>query len=267
MATAQLRRWLLVMVWIGTSVAIPATAAAATSAQGDDEIGFVLVARVLPEEWSTLATAYPAPSGPATPRAAGTPVAPERGLLTGEELVEALRGSGYVIYFRHARTDFSQPDTDRQNLENCATQRNLTDEGRADARAIGAAILTLGIPVGEVLASEYCRTRETAELIFGRVTPARDLTSRVSTATEEERAERIEALRRLLATAPAPETNTVLVGHQFNLEDATGVTIAEGEAAIFLPLDRDGDGMGTPAADDRSSAGSDIRIIERPGAT
>ena len=55
-------------------------------------------------------------------------------------------------------------------FEDCAHQRNLTDGGRADARAIGAAIRSLGIPIGEVLASPFCRTRETAELIFGRAT-------------------------------------------------------------------------------------------------
>ncbi len=96
-----------------------------------------------------------------------------------------------------------------------------------------------------MLSSEYCRTRETAELAFGRVTPTPDLTSRASTTGPAALAERIEALRRLLATPPAPGTNTVLVGHMFNLADATGVAIAEGEAAIFLPL---GDGpAATPA--------------------
>jgi phosphohistidine phosphatase SixA len=54
--------------------------------------------------------------------------------------------------------------------EDGARQRNLTDAGRADARAIGAAIRALGIPIGRVLASPFCRTRETAELIFGRAT-------------------------------------------------------------------------------------------------
>jgi phosphohistidine phosphatase SixA len=160
--------------------------------------------------------------------------------LRGEEdraaLVEALREGGYVIYFRHARTDFTMPDSDRFNLADCSTQRNLSEDGRADARAIGEAFRALRIPVGAVLSSEYCRTRETAELAFGRVEPTRDLTSRVATMTPEEEAERIEALRRLLATPPAPGTNTVLVGHQFNLQDATGVTIAEGEAAIFAPV-------------------------------
>ncbi|MEA2526489.1 MAG: hypothetical protein QOF73_3716, partial [Thermomicrobiales bacterium] len=45
----------------------------------------------------------------------------------------------------------------------------------------------------------------------------------------------IEALRGLLSTPPPTGVNTVLVGHLFNLQDATGISIAEGEAAIFLP--------------------------------
>src|SRR5215216_1816120 len=73
-----------------------------------------------------------------------------QGRLEGRELVQALRGSGYVLYFRHAATDFSQEDTDTRNLRNCRTQRNLTTEGRADARAIGRAIRELRIPFGIV---------------------------------------------------------------------------------------------------------------------
>ena len=198
--------------------------------------GFRLVARVLPAEWTALAAAAATPgAGQAVPPAADASPAPDQ-LLVGRALLAALRRGGYVIYFRHAATDFSQADADRQDLADCSTQRNLDETGRADARAIGAAFRTLAIPVGDVLSSEYCRTRETAELAFGRATPTRDLTSRASTTNEAERAERIEALRRLLATPPPPGVNTVLVGHQFNLQDATGVSIAEGEAAIFLPL-------------------------------
>lgn len=230
----------LVPVWL-TAVALlmlagwlsPAAYGQATPAS--DAEGFRLVARVLPAEWATL------------PAETGTPVA-EDGLLSGAALVEALRGGGYVIYFRHARTDFSMPDTDRSDLTNCATQRNLSDEGRADARAMGEAIRALEIPIGEVLASEYCRTRETAELAFGRVTPTRDLTSRSTLSTDEERAARIEALRVLLSTPPEPGIYTVQVGHQFNLGDATGISIAEGEAAIFLPLGAPPTPVATPEA-------------------
>ena len=95
----------------------------------------------------------------------------------GPNLVTALQGGGYVIYFRHAETDFSQTDTDTRNLADCSTQRNLIPEGRADARAIGQAFRALRIPVGRVLASKYCRTRQTARLAFGRVRTIVDITS------------------------------------------------------------------------------------------
>ena len=157
-------------------------------------------------------------------------------------LLERLRQGGFVIYLRHASTDFSQVDSDLVNLDNCATQRNLTDTGRAQAVAIGESMRELGVPIGEVLSSEFCRTLETAQLAFGRVTPTRDLTS-ISGLTIAERDRRLEALRVLLATPPADATNTILVAHQFNLRDAMGVTLVnEGEAAIYEP-----DGAGSAA--------------------
>jgi len=241
------------LVWLA-SVLVLAPGVGASGfpvhAQGDDpgENQFRLVARVLPGEWLDLANTVGTPAaGPPETGAGGaaTPgTVPET--LEGIGLVEALRTGGYVIYFRHAATDFSQEDMDRQNFEDCATQRNLDDAGRADARRIAEGFAALGIPVGAVLGSEYCRTRETAELAFGRVTPTPDLTSVFAAAETDDDEERIAALRRLLATAPEPGTNTVLVSHQANLEGATGVVIAEGEAAIFLPLPTE-EGAATPA--------------------
>jgi virginiamycin B lyase len=158
--------------------------------------------------------------------------------LEGAPLVDALRDGGYVIYFRHAATDFSQEDTDTRNLGNCSTQRNLTTAGRADARAIGRSIRRLRIPVGAVLASRFCRTRQTARLAFGRVRTTVDLTSLPSAATERERNRRVRALRRLLATPPRERNNTVLVAHLFNIEAAANVSLEEGEAAVFQPRGR-----------------------------
>jgi len=83
-------------------------------------------------------------------------------------LLADLRQGGYVLYFRHAATDFSQNDEKMKRYEDCADQRNLIDRGRADARESRAAIRQLGIPVERVLASPFCRTVETAQLLFGR---------------------------------------------------------------------------------------------------
>ncbi len=161
--------------------------------------------------------------------AQGQPSSP----LSGAALVEALRQGGYVIYFRHARTDFSQKDV---SLADCQSQRNLSDEGRGQARAIGAAIRRLGIPIGRVLASPFCRTRETAELAFGGVEITQDLLGRGL--SEEQSRISGSFLRPLLSAPPAPGTNTVLVSHGFNLRAADGIGLSEGEAAIYRPGER-----------------------------
>lgn len=239
---------LVLMITIGQHAGVSGVHAQGVGEPGED--GFRLVARVLPAAWLELAAAVGTPAAESPEDLPGNPAAPSPvpETLAGAALVEALRAGGYVIYFRHAATDFSQEDTDRQDLDNCATQRNLDDAGRAEARRIGEGFAALGIPIGEVLGSEYCRTRETAELAFGRVTPTTDLTSVFAAAETDDDEERIAALRRLLATAPEPGTNTVLVSHQANLEDATGIVIAEGEAAIFLPRPVEG-GAATPEGD------------------
>ena len=58
-------------------------------------------------------------------------------VIDGAELVQALRGGGYVLYFRHGLTDLSTRDVDRGSLSNCATQRILSDAGRQQMTDIG----------------------------------------------------------------------------------------------------------------------------------
>lgn len=91
------------------------------------------------------------------------------------QLVGELRKGGYVLFLRHASTDFSQDDSRMTSFEDCATQRNLTDKGRAEARALGEHIRRLKIPIGEVLASPFCRTMETARLAFGKARATSDV--------------------------------------------------------------------------------------------
>ena len=66
-----------------------------------------------------------------------------------------LRAGGQVIVMRHAATDRSLGDPPGFRLDDCSTQRNLSDEGRAQARRVGAAFATRGIPIGRVLSSQW----------------------------------------------------------------------------------------------------------------
>ncbi len=152
------------------------------------------------------------------------------------ELVEALREGGYVIYFRHTATDQSQEDKHKTDVSRCDGMRNLTDEGREQARAIGRAFRELDIPVGEVLASEYCRTRETAQLAFGVFEREPRLTGFPAEDPPGPYEKRVRTTQALLATPPPDGRNTVLVAHVRNLEAAAELEVAEGEAAVFEPL-------------------------------
>ncbi len=147
------------------------------------------------------------------------------GPLEGAALVDALREGGYVIYFRHAATDRrGQPDDD---LSTCETQRNLNAAGRRQAREIGAAFRSLGIPVGRVVASPYCRAKDTATLAFGRV-------------DEETMALKDggRPLADLVAGLPREGPNTILSGHGMDRVAPLRLPVLdEGEAAVLALLE------------------------------
>jgi hypothetical protein len=91
------------------------------------------------------------------------------------EWVTALRGGGYVIIMRHGATHQDQADTDPLNLANVDKQRQLNDAGRDKAREIGEAYKKLGIPVGQVVTSQYYRAIETGKLAFGSGQPTAEV--------------------------------------------------------------------------------------------
>jgi ribosome-associated heat shock protein Hsp15 len=152
------------------------------------------------------------------------------------ELTRALQAGGLVLVLRHAATDFSKPDEDPVDLTDCATQRNLSQQGRADARAIGRGVRRLDLRVSAVLTSAFCRTRETARLAFGPATVTPALLNTITAAHDARWRAQIRAARRLLGTKPPPRTIRVLVTHGVVVSDATSLTLEEGETLVLRPL-------------------------------
>jgi broad specificity phosphatase PhoE len=155
---------------------------------------------------------------------------------TAEEPVwDALREPGAVVVLRHsyAPGSFDPPDA---RLEDCSTQRNLDESGRAQARRIGAAFRTSGVPVGTVLSSPRCRCLETARLAFGRAEAWSALQGALNDSARRRRlAEEIEA--RIAAHRDGPPL--VLVTHGSVVSDLTGLSVRMG---AFVVLRRLGDG-------------------------
>jgi hypothetical protein len=148
-------------------------------------------------------------------------------------LLPKLRQGGYVLYLRHASTDFSQNDSRMTSYEDCSTQRNLTDKGRTEARKLGAEIKRLRIPVGVVYASPFCRTMETARLAFGEPKPTNEARGGPSRPDDPAR---YEPLKKLLATPPASGKNNVISSHGNPFFALYGPPyLAEGEIAVVEP--------------------------------
>jgi hypothetical protein len=160
------------------------------------------------------------------------------------DLIDVLRQGGYHLFFRHAITDGEDPrkvNPPNETLANCASQRLLNDAGRAQARQIGLTITQLGIPVGDVYASPFCRCEETARLAF-----ARGVTVDWLLAQRGRGMPRLnQALRAVPSTGgftPTPTgKNNVYVGHAITFsEGLVGPefgrhVLREGEALVIAP--------------------------------
>ncbi len=163
------------------------------------------------------------------------------GPAAAAELMVQLREGGYVLYFRHAQTDWSQSDRPRgaEDFGSCdgGRMRQLSAQGRHTARTVGESMRALGIPVGEVVSSEYCRCVETARALgLGPVTTTRDvINARVAEQVGGPDALR-ERARKRLGARPRAGTNTVVVAHG-NIALLVGLERPpEGGALVLRPL-------------------------------
>jgi len=185
----------------------------------------VVVARLRAEDWKALAN--PANRPPIEQRTS----LPDPDLkLSGGALADALKAGGFTIFFRHSITDHSQKDRPPFVAKDCATQRNLSAEGREGARKIGEVFKTLKLPVSEVLSSPYCRTMQTARLITGEAREDEAVRGRAPVQGGRADYSRLEAL---LAT-PVRNGLRVIVSHGNGLMDTAGLPEPdEGEATVI----------------------------------
>ncbi|MGG5809168.1 histidine phosphatase family protein [Falsiroseomonas sp. CW058] len=142
---------------------------------------------------------------------------------------QALREGGIVL-FRHAIAP-GGGDPAGMRLGDCTTQRNLDATGRRQARRIGEALRAADIVVGAVLASEWCRTMETAELAF----PGRAVDEPAFNSFFADRSAgpaQTVAARAILMAWNGPGA-LVVSTHQVNITALTGIVPASGEGVVL----------------------------------
>ncbi|MEM7418031.1 MAG: histidine phosphatase family protein [Gemmatimonadota bacterium] len=147
------------------------------------------------------------------------------------DLLARLQVGGLVLACRHAITDRSRGDARSVDFDDWTTQRILSAEGEEQARRLGSIIRRKQIPVGEVYASPYQRTSESARLAFGTV----ELRSELYGGNESKR----QAVRDWLTTPPSDGGNRVLMTHQGtlyrSLPEMERGSIREGDCVVVRP--------------------------------
>ncbi len=170
-------------------------------------------------------------------------------------LAEQLARGGYNIFWRHAHvgtgSDIIRYTLDEAEFTACEKQRNLDAKGRTEAHDVGAAMAARGIKVSEVVASPYCRTRESAELAFGvervKLDPLVGTVCEASGAAFDRHTAR---LRELLSEVPPAGGVRVVVSHNCNIR-ALASMLSErcarepqmGDAVVFRPASPAGSGF------------------------
>jgi phosphohistidine phosphatase SixA len=145
--------------------------------------------------------------------------------------LERLAEGGYVVMLRHALAP-GVGDPANFRLGDCATQRNLSEDGRAQARRLGERLRAHGIDQADVYSSQWCRCLETAALLdLGTVEELPALNSFFSRPAE--RGPKLATLRALLAELPEDGPPVILVTHQVTVSALAGQGTASGEAVVL----------------------------------
>lgn len=156
-------------------------------------------------------------------------ISPDRVAGQQEAGWDLLQQGGFVVLIRHAKAPgFGDPPNFR--IGDCATQRNLSEEGRRQARSLGESFRRRNIPIEKVYSSQWCRCKDTAELAFGEFQEHPALNSFFE--QPELKTAQTETLIAFLQSQRPHRGNLILVTHQVNITALTEIVPAQGEMTI-----------------------------------
>ena len=165
-------------------------------------------------------------------------LAAEQSAAADDPLWSQLKKGGYVILMRNSAVDEGLGDPKGYKVNDCATQLNLTDKGRAEAQKIGDEFKKRKIPIKQVFTSAFCRAKETAQLAFGKADVWEALNSFYD--KPNRKSEQTRLLHQRLESPPTDGTNLVLVTHGYNIVSAVGLNPDPGDMLIIAPAFRVG---------------------------
>ena len=159
----------------------------------------------------------------------GTYLLPPAFAQTAADMPALLRQGGCALMLRHTQTEPGIGDPAGYRLDQCSTQRNLSNEGREQAKRIGQWLKGRGLTPQSIHTSTWCRCKDTAELAFGQYAVLSALNSTFDNRALQD--SQTQELRTRLKNIPAGQFE-VWVTHQVNITALAGEVPAMGEAVL-----------------------------------
>jgi phosphohistidine phosphatase SixA len=141
----------------------------------------------------------------------------------------ALVNGGHVALIRHGNAPPGYGDPPGFKIDDCATQRNLDEKGRAQARALGEAFRRHAVRPDKILSSPWCRCLET-----GRLMALGPVENTWTVAASDKSPDRLAALKQILADWRGPGT-LVVVTHAFTVQGLVGIMPGQAETVVVKP--------------------------------
>lgn len=148
-----------------------------------------------------------------------------------DRLTGAMKTGGHILMIRHALAP-GIGDPDNFVIGDCSTQRNLSERGREQARAIGDRLRSRGIDRARIYSSQWCRCLETAKLL--EMGPVRELSALNSFFEQpRDREPNLRALRQFIAGQPADGPLIIMVTHQVTISAVADEYVSSGEGVLL----------------------------------
>ena len=146
------------------------------------------------------------------------------------QVLEYLKKGNNLIFIRHAYAPGSG-DPDNFDIYDCSTQRNLSKSGRKQSKKIGNFFETNKIPIEQVITSEWCRCKETAQIAFGKFETKNFLNSFFSSKFLKNKKTQIKDLKKFINNWNS-DKNLILVTHYVVIKEVLGYASSSGEIVI-----------------------------------
>ena len=147
-----------------------------------------------------------------------------------KNLINQLEDGGKLIFIRHAYAP-GNGDPAGFNLNDCSTQRNLSDDGRKQAQRIGEFFTKNKIEIDEVLSSEWCRCKETAKIAFKNYSTNSFLNSFYSAKFSKNKDKQIKAFNKYIKNFKGKK-NLILITHYVFISEVLNYGPSSGEIVV-----------------------------------